>query len=99
MCQRLRVAMKVGPLDGQEFYQLGDSTFVAIKWRRRNANAVEFASFGDVSQVKRIYVVTLRSTVTAAAGYGENIDKKSVTQTEPHLKLIQNVDIFRLCQN
>ena len=65
MCQRLRVAIRVGTLDDQEFYQSADSTrftFVAIKWRRKNANAVEFALFRDVSQVK---VVTLRSTVIA----------------------------------
>ena len=69
MCQRLRVAIRVGSLDGQEFYQSADCTrftFVAIKWRRKNGNAVEFALFGDVSQVN---VVTLRNTVIASQFY------------------------------
>ena len=65
--------MRVGTLDGQEFYQFGDSatrnSLVAIKWRRKNANAVELALFGDVSQVKRVNVVRLRNTVKVIAGY------------------------------
>ena len=54
MCQRLRVAIRVGATDEEEFYQAGDDiglTFVGIKWRRRSANQCDFALFGDVSLV------------------------------------------------
>ena len=57
MCQRLRVAIKVGASEEEEFYKVGDSigcSFIAIKWRRKNANQCDFALYGDVSQVKRV---------------------------------------------
>ena len=54
MCQRLRVAIKVGTLDGQDFYQSGDGrehTFVGIKVTRKNG--AEFALFGNVRMVRK----------------------------------------------
>ena len=54
MCQRLRVAIRVGATDEEEFYRAGDAggfTFVGIKWRRRSGNKCDFALFGDVSRV------------------------------------------------
>ena len=54
MCQRLRVAIKVGTLDGQDFYQSGDAqdyTFVGIKGTIKNGAA--FALFGNVGRVSK----------------------------------------------
>ena len=54
MCQRLRVAIRVGATDEEEFYRAGDDTefsLVGIKWRRRSGNKCDFALFGDVSRV------------------------------------------------
>ena len=67
MCQRLRVAIRVGATDEEEFYQAGDDTgltFVGIKWRRRSANQCDFALFGDVSQV-RVVITFVRSAEVA----------------------------------
>ena len=54
MCQRLRVAIQVGSLDGQDFYQSRDAqeyTFVGIKGTRNNG--AELAMFGNVSRVRK----------------------------------------------
>ena len=54
MCQRLRVVIKYGTLDGQDFYQSGDAQEYTFVWiRGTRTNDTDLAMFGNVLLVRK----------------------------------------------